>query len=45
MKKSLILTSILVSVFLIAHNAYAQEYAIDYKQLIDKCSEAMKQAK
>ena len=45
MKKSLILSSILVSVFLVGHNVYAQESAIDYKQLIAKCSEAIKQAK
>ena len=45
MKKSLILSSILVSVFLGAHNIYAQGSAIDYKQLIAKCSEAIKQAK
>jgi len=35
----------LVSVFLFAHNAYTQEPAIDYRQLITKCSEAIKQAK
>lgn len=45
MKKGLILSSILISVFLIVHNLHAQESAIDYKQLIDKCSEAIKQAK
>ena len=45
MKKSLILSSILVLVFLVGHNSYAQESAIDYKQLITKCSEAIKQAK
>ena len=45
MKKSLILSSILVSVFLVVHNVYAQESAIDYKQLIAKCSEVIKQAK
>ena len=45
MKKGLILGSILVSIFLIAHNVYAQEPAIDYKQLIAKCGEALKQAK
>jgi hypothetical protein len=45
MKKSLILSSMLVSVFLVAHNVYAQESAIDYKQLIAKCSEAIKQAR
>lgn len=45
MKKSLILSSILVSVFLVMHNVYAQESAIDYKQLIARCSEAIKQAK
>ena len=45
MKKILILSSIVVSVFLAAHNVYAQEPAIDYKQLIAKCSEAIKQAK
>ncbi|MCX5679804.1 MAG: hypothetical protein NTZ95_04015 [Candidatus Omnitrophica bacterium] len=45
MKKSLILSSILVSVFLVGHNVYAQESVIDYKQLIAKCSVAIKQAK
>ncbi len=45
MKKSLILSSVLVSVFLVLHNVHAQEPAIDYKQLIAKCSEAIKQAK
>ena len=45
MKKSLILSSILVSVFLVAHNIYAQESVIDYKQLITKCGEAIKQVK
>ena len=45
MKKILILSSILVSVFLVAHNLYAQESAVDYTQLIAKCSEAIKQAK
>lgn len=45
MKKILVLSSILVSVFLAAHNLYAQESAIDYKQLIDKCGEAIKQTK
>ncbi|MCX5678945.1 MAG: hypothetical protein NTY76_07585 [Candidatus Omnitrophica bacterium] len=45
MKKNLVLSGILVSVFLVAHNAYAQEPAIDYKQLIAKCGEAIKQAK
>ena len=45
MKKSLMLVSGLVLVFLIAHNAYADGPAIDYKQLIAKCSEALKQAK
>lgn len=45
MKKSLILSSIVVSVFLIGHNVYAQETAIDYKQLIAKCGEAIKQAR
>jgi hypothetical protein len=45
MKKSLILSGILVSVFLVAHNVYAQESAIDYKQLVAKCSEALKQTK
>ncbi|MDD3905788.1 MAG: hypothetical protein PHS46_04545 [Candidatus Omnitrophica bacterium] len=45
MKKSLIFSSILVSAFLVVHNVYAQEPAIDYKQLIAKCSEAIKQAK
>jgi len=45
MRKSLILSSILVSVFLVVYNIYAQESAIDYKQLIAKCGEAIKQAK
>ena len=45
MKKSLILSGILVSVFLFVYNIHAQESAIDYKQLIAKCSEAIKQAK
>ena len=45
MKKSLVLSYILVSVFLVAHNIYAQEPEIDYKQLIAKCSEAIKQVK
>ena len=45
MKKSLILSSILVPVFLVGHSVYARESAIDYKQLIAKCSEAIKQAK
>jgi hypothetical protein len=44
-KKSLILIGVLVSAFLIAHNVSAQEGAIDYKQLMAKCSEAIKQAK
>jgi len=45
MKKILILSGILVSVFLVAHNIYARESEIDYKQLIAKCSEAIKQVK
>ena len=45
MKKGLILSGILVSVFLITHNVCAQESAIDYKQLIAKCSEAIKGVK
>ena len=45
MKKNLILSSIVVSVFLVGHSVYAQESAIDYKQLIAKCGEAIKQAK
>jgi hypothetical protein len=45
MKKSLVLSGILVSMFLVAYNAYAQEPAIDYKQIIAKYSKAIKQAK
>ena len=45
MKKGLILSSILISVFLVANNIHAQEPAIDYKQLMAKCGEAIKQAK
>jgi hypothetical protein len=45
MKKSLILSSMLVLVFLAAQNIYAQGSAINYKQLIAKCREAIKQAK
>jgi hypothetical protein len=45
MKKVLVLSSILVSVFLVGYNIYAQESAIDYKQLVTKCGEAVKQAK
>jgi hypothetical protein len=45
MKKNLILSSIVVSVFLVVHNIYAQESTIDYKQLIARCGEAIKQAK
>ncbi len=44
MKKGLILSSILVSTFLVVHNIYAQESTIDYKQLMAKCGEAIKQA-
>ncbi len=45
MKKNLILSIIVVSVFLVAYNIYAQASAMDYKQLIAKCGEAIKQAK
>ena len=45
MNKILVLSSILVSAFLVVHNVCAQEPAIDYKQLIAKCSEAIKQVR
>jgi len=45
MKKSPILSAILGLMFLVAHNVYAQESVIDYKQLIMKCGEAIKQAR
>ena len=45
MKKVLIFSSILVSIFLVVNNVHAQESAINYEQLIAKCSEAIKQAK
>lgn len=43
--KSLVLSSIVVSVFLVGHNVYAQESAIDSEQLIARCGEAIKQTK
>ena len=46
MKRNLILGVLfLTAVALITNNIYAQEPTIDYKQLIAKCSEAIKQAK
>jgi hypothetical protein len=45
MRKSLILIGALVSVFLGTHNIYAQESAVDYKQLMDKFGEAIKQTR
>lgn len=46
MKRNLILCVLFfIAVFLITNNVYAQEPSIDYKQLMAKCSEAIKQAK
>jgi len=45
MKKGLIFIGVLVLICLAVNNIYAQESVIEYKQLIAKCSEAIKQAK
>lgn len=45
MKGRLILSGLLISLFLIVDSVCAQGNAIDYKQLMAKCGEAIKQAK
>lgn len=45
MKKNLVLSGVLVSAFLITNIVHAQESAIDYKQLIARCSQAIKQTR